>query len=108
MPESDSPQIRRDRVTALIAASLICLVLPVAVLLVYDVVGEGRSRREILARGRNLRVFRGEGVRRDDLTRDAALEFARALPEPTFRSRGPWCDLDAWEDRQGGGGDPGR
>lgn len=47
---------------------------------------EGRSRREILARGRNLRIFRGEGCRRDDITRDAALNLAvpprSHLPEP--------------------------
>ncbi len=60
---------------------------------------EGRSRREILARSRNLRIFRGEGRRRDDITRDAALSLARALPAPTFRSRGPWCELDDWEMR---------
>jgi len=63
---------------------------------------EGRSRREILARGRNLRVFRGEGRRRDDVTRGAALAQAEILPAPTFRSRGPWCELDEWEDRKGG------
>jgi tRNA (guanine-N7-)-methyltransferase len=58
---------------------------------------EGRSRREILARSRGLRIFRGEGRRRDDITRDAALTMAERLPAPTFRSRGPWCDLDALE-----------
>src|SRR5207249_1329998 len=29
---------------------------------------EGRSRREILARSRGLRIFRGYGFRRDDIT----------------------------------------
>jgi tRNA (guanine-N7-)-methyltransferase len=58
---------------------------------------EGRTRREIMARQRGLRIFRGLGTRRDDLDRDAALEKARALPEPTFRSRGPWCELDRSE-----------
>lgn len=58
---------------------------------------EGRSRREILARSRGLRIFRGEGRRRDDVTRDAARALAETLPAPTFRSRGPWCDLDALE-----------
>ncbi len=62
---------------------------------------EGRSRREILARSRGLRIFRGLGTRRDDVTRDQALALAESLPAPTFRSRGPWCDLDAWEHRQG-------
>lgn len=60
---------------------------------------EGRSRREILARSRSLRIFRGVGIRRDDITPETALALAESLPEPTFRSRGPWCDLDAWEER---------
>jgi tRNA (guanine-N7-)-methyltransferase len=61
---------------------------------------EGRSRREILARSRGLRIFRGEGVRRDDVPRAEAIALAESLPAPTFRSRGPWCDLDAWESRR--------
>ena len=62
---------------------------------------EGRSRREILARSRGLRIFRGIGTRRDDLEAAEALALAESLPAPTFRSRGPWCDLDAWEARDG-------
>jgi tRNA (guanine-N7-)-methyltransferase len=58
---------------------------------------EGRTRREIMARQRGLKIFRGLGKRRVDLDRGAALEQARSLPEPTFRSRGPWCDLDLRE-----------
>ncbi len=71
---------------------------------------EGRSRREILARSRNLRIFRGYGVRRDNLAPDEALALAEQLPQPTFLSRGPWCELDAEEesggvsDRRFGGG----
>jgi len=65
---------------------------------------EGRSRREILSRGRNLKIFRGEARRRDDISRAAALALAETLPAPTFRSRGPWCELDAWEDGEGGRG----
>jgi tRNA (guanine-N7-)-methyltransferase len=61
---------------------------------------EGRSRREILARSRGLRIYRGQGRRRDEITTDRALALAEPLPAPTFRSRGPWCDLDAWEERQ--------
>lgn len=61
---------------------------------------EGRSRREVLARSRGLKVFRGEGRRRDDVTRSAAVALAETLPAPTFRSRGPWCELDAWESRE--------
>ena len=58
---------------------------------------EGRSRREILARSRHLRIFRGVGTRRDDLGRADAIRAASQLPAPRFRSRGPWCDLDALE-----------
>ena len=57
----------------------------------------GRSRREILARSRGLKIFRGEGTRRDDLSPVEAIRQAEALPPPDFRSRGPWCDLDALE-----------
>ena len=59
---------------------------------------EGRSRREILARSRGLRIFRGLGTRRDDLDPAAARKQAETLPLPTFRSRGPWCELDAAEE----------
>ncbi len=62
---------------------------------------EGRSRREILARSRGLKIFRGFGTRRDDLSPANALVVAESLPQPSFRSRGPWCDLDAWEVREG-------
>jgi tRNA (guanine-N7-)-methyltransferase len=55
---------------------------------------EGRTRREIIARQRGLKVFRGLGTRRDDLEREAALAAAESLPEPRFRSRGPWFALD--------------
>ena len=58
---------------------------------------DGRSRREILARSRHLRIFRGWGSRRDDLSAAAAIRVADRLPAPLFRSRGPWCDLDAFE-----------
>jgi tRNA (guanine-N7-)-methyltransferase len=58
---------------------------------------EGRSRREILSRSRHLKVFRGEARRRDDVTRSDAVALAQSLPPPRFRSRGPWCDLDAFE-----------
>jgi tRNA (guanine-N7-)-methyltransferase len=58
---------------------------------------QGRSRREILARSRGLKIFRGSGTRRDDLTPNEAIARAEALPKPTFRSRGPWLDLDFLE-----------
>jgi tRNA (guanine-N7-)-methyltransferase len=58
---------------------------------------QGRSRREILARSRGLKIFRGSGTRRDDLSPSEAIKRAESLPPPTFRSRGPWLDLDAFE-----------
>jgi tRNA (guanine-N7-)-methyltransferase len=58
---------------------------------------QGRTRREILARGRGLRIFRGEARRRDGLTSEEALALAGRLPLPRFRSRGPWSDLDRLE-----------
>lgn len=60
---------------------------------------EGRTRREILARGRRLRIFRGVGRRRDDVSTEEARTLADSLPLPSFTSRGPWCELDEWEDR---------
>jgi tRNA (guanine-N7-)-methyltransferase len=58
---------------------------------------EGRTRREIIARRRGLHIYRGLARSRADLDRQAALALAESLPEPRFRSRGPWCDLDRWE-----------
>jgi tRNA (guanine-N7-)-methyltransferase len=59
---------------------------------------EFRSRREILARSRGLRIFRGVGARRSGLSRSEAIALAESLPPPTFRSRGPWLALDAIEE----------
>ena len=61
---------------------------------------DGRTRREIIARQRGLRIFRALGIRHDDLDRHAALALAESLPEPRFRSHGPWCELDRWEAQQ--------
>jgi tRNA (guanine-N7-)-methyltransferase len=61
---------------------------------------EGRTRREIIARQRGLRVFRAVGKPHDDLDRQAALALAGSLPEPRFRNHGPWCELDRLEARQ--------
>jgi tRNA (guanine-N7-)-methyltransferase len=61
-----------------------------------------RSRREILARSRGLRIFRGIGIRRSGLSRDDAIDLAESLPPPTFRSRGAWIDLDAIEEGRAG------
>jgi tRNA (guanine-N7-)-methyltransferase len=60
---------------------------------------EGRTRREILARRRGLRIFRGEAIRRDDLSPESIAALEASLPLPAFRSRGPWCELDRWESR---------
>ena len=67
---------------------------------------EGRSRRELLGRARGLTIYRGEGVRRENLSRDDAMAEAERLPLPTFRTRGPWTELDAEEGE--GGPQPGR
>jgi tRNA (guanine-N7-)-methyltransferase len=58
---------------------------------------EGRTRREIVARQRGLTIYRGTGIRRDDVSRESAANLAETLPQPEFRSRGPWCELDRWE-----------
>lgn len=60
---------------------------------------EGRTRREILARGRGLRIYRGSGTRREDVSAVSAQTLASALPPPSFTSRGPWCELDASDAR---------
>jgi hypothetical protein len=58
---------------------------------------EGRSRREILARSRGLTIYRGLAVPRTDVTPEIANDLAGMLPMPTFRTHGPWCDLDEIE-----------
>jgi len=45
MPESESPQVRRDRVTSVVATALVCLAAPTVVLLVYDIPGSDSDRR---------------------------------------------------------------
>ncbi len=55
---------------------------------------EGRTRREIMARQRGLKVFRGMGTRRDEQTPADLSALVGSLPLPVFRSRGPWCELD--------------
>lgn len=65
---------------------------------------DGRSRREILARSRNLRIFRGHGIRRESLSTEEAVALAEKLPLPKFRTQGPWCELDSLEEGGEGGG----
>jgi tRNA (guanine-N7-)-methyltransferase len=63
---------------------------------------EGRTRREILARRGNLPIFRAEARRREALSVDQARSKAESLPPPRFRTKGPWCDLDAVEQERPG------
>ena len=58
---------------------------------------EGRSRREILARSRDLPIFRAVCTRKDDLQQSDIRELVQNLPRPDFESRGPWEELDALE-----------
>jgi len=58
---------------------------------------QGRTRREIIARQRGLKIYRGVGRRRDDITPSAALELAASLPGPIFKTHGPWRELDRLE-----------
>src|SRR5262245_45191030 len=39
MPEADSPQVRRDRITGLVATAVVCAALPTVVMLVQEVRG---------------------------------------------------------------------
>jgi 1-acyl-sn-glycerol-3-phosphate acyltransferase len=48
MSEPESPQIRRDRVSAVVVAALVCLAVPSVVVLIYDVHGEKNVRRDPL------------------------------------------------------------
>jgi tRNA (guanine-N7-)-methyltransferase len=50
----------------------------------------GRSRREILARQRGLRVHRAVATRRDDLEPEKINALAESLPKPTFRTPPPY------------------
>src|SRR5262245_2647013 len=48
MADPESPQVRRDRVTSVGAAALVCLVIPTVALLVHDVPGGDAARRAVL------------------------------------------------------------
>jgi 1-acyl-sn-glycerol-3-phosphate acyltransferase len=45
MPEPESPQVRRDRVSSVILSSLVCLAAPSVALLAYDIPGDNATRR---------------------------------------------------------------
>ncbi len=49
----------------------------------------GRTRREIVARSKGLRVFRGSGARRDELAVSEVERLARELPAPDFDADKP-------------------
>lgn len=59
----------------------------------------GRTRREIIARSRGLPIFRGEGIRRDDLDPQRAAELAKSLPLPTFNADRRLLQLDQLDRR---------
>jgi tRNA (guanine-N7-)-methyltransferase len=62
---------------------------------------KGRTRRDILALRRGLRVFRGLGSPRADLLPDEALRLAAALPPPTFDADRRLRELDRAERQHG-------
>jgi tRNA (guanine-N7-)-methyltransferase len=54
----------------------------------------GRTRREIMAIGKHLPIFRATGIARTDLTEENALRLAEALPPPTFDADRKLRELD--------------
>jgi tRNA (guanine-N7-)-methyltransferase len=50
---------------------------------------EGRTRREILARQRNLRIFRGVGTPRKELDLKEVMAILERLPQPSFDANRP-------------------
>lgn len=58
---------------------------------------QGRSRREMIARSKGLDIFRGTGIRRDDIDLEQAEALARSLPLPTFNADRRLIELDALE-----------
>ena len=59
----------------------------------------GRTRREIIARHHGLPIFRGEAIRRDEISVDEALRLANSLPPPTFNADRRLRQLDQIESR---------
>jgi tRNA (guanine-N7-)-methyltransferase len=47
---------------------------------------QGRTRREIYARRRGLKIFRAQAVPRSDLTAEAIWQIVQAAPRPNFKA----------------------
>lgn len=60
---------------------------------------KGRTRREILSLKRGNPIFRGVGVRKDNLTQDEIQDLVRQLPWPTFHTEAHLRKLDFEEER---------
>jgi tRNA (guanine-N7-)-methyltransferase len=58
---------------------------------------KGRTRREIIALRRGLKVFRGSGVAKPGLLHDEALRLAQSLPPPRFDADRRLRELDQLE-----------
>ncbi len=59
----------------------------------------GRTRREIIAHRHGLPIFRGEAIRRDEISIDDSLRLANSLPPPTFNADRRLRQLDEIEAR---------
>ena len=55
---------------------------------------KGRTRREIVALRKGLRVYRGSGTAKADLSEGDAVRLAEALPPPTFDADRRLRELD--------------
>ena len=55
---------------------------------------EGRSRREMIARSKGLSIFRGIGIKREDLDPAKTAELAQSLPLPVFNADRRLIELD--------------
>jgi tRNA (guanine-N7-)-methyltransferase len=55
---------------------------------------KGRTRREIVAMKKGLKVFRGSGTAKPELGEDDAIRLAESLPPPTFDADRRLRDLD--------------
>lgn len=59
----------------------------------------GRTRREIIARRHGLPIFRGEAIRRDNISIEESFSLANSLPPPTFNADRRLRKLDEIEAR---------